>query len=83
MTRLLQKHKINRYSTFSSKKAAIVERFNRTLKKKIFQQFSLNGNYKWVKMIQKLVDEYNEAPKDVTIENEQHLLDTVYNCKKR
>lgn len=34
MTRLLEVHHINRYSTFSTKKAAIVERFNRTLKKK-------------------------------------------------
>lgn len=90
MTRLLQKYKVNRYSTFSSKKAAIVERFNRTLKKKIYQQFSLNGNYKWVNMIQQLVDEYNEtrhrtikmAPKDVNPENEQRLLDTVYNHKR-
>lgn len=90
MTRLLERCHVNRYSTFSSKKAAIVERFNRTLKRKIYQQFSLNGNYKWVNIIQQLVDEYNEtrhrtikmAPKDVCPENEQLLLDTVYNHKK-
>lgn len=46
MTRLLDKYRINRYSTYTSKKAAIVERFNRTLKRKIYQQFSLRGNYK-------------------------------------
>lgn len=90
MTRLMQKHKINRYSTYSSMKAAIVERFNRTLKKKIYQQFSLNGNYKWVDIIQQLVDEYNEtrhrtikmAPRDVNSENEQYLLNTVYNHRR-
>lgn len=90
MTRLLDKYRINRYSTYTSKKAAIVERFNRTLKRKIYQQFSLRGNYKWVDIIQDLVDEYNRtrhrtikmAPKDVNSENEQYLLDTVFNYKK-
>lgn len=87
MTRLLNKYKVNRYSTYSSKKAAIVERFNRTIKKKIYQQFSLRGNYKWVDIIDDLVYEYNTtkhrtikmAPNDVCSENEQHLMDTVYN----
>lgn len=90
MDRLLKKYKVNLYSTFSSMKAAIVERFNRTLKKKIYQQFSLRGNYKWVDIIQKLVDEYNNtrhrtikmAPNDVCTDNEQELLDTVYNYKR-
>lgn len=90
MTRLLGKYRINRYSTFSAMKAAIVERFNRTLKKKIYQQFSLRGNYKWVDILPRLVDEYNTtrhrtikmAPNDVDSDNEQHLLDTVYNYKR-
>lgn len=90
MTHLLQINHINRYSTFSSKKAAIVERFNRTLKKKLYEQFSFRGNYKWLDIIQKLVDEYNNtkhstikmAPNEVNSENEQHLLNTVYNYKR-
>lgn len=90
MSRLLERYKVNRYSTFSAMKAAIVERFNRTLKKKIYQQFSLRGNYKWVDIIQELVNEYNGswhrtikmAPEDVNSDNEQQLLDTVYNYKK-
>lgn len=87
MTKLLDQYGINRYSTFSSMKAAIVERFNRTLKRKIYQQFSLRGNYKWVDILDQLVNEYNTtrhrtikmAPRDVNAENEQQLLDTVYN----
>lgn len=90
MSRLLDQYKINRYSTYSSMKAAIVERFNRTIKRKIYQQFSLNGNYKWVNIVDGLVDEYNRsrhrtikmAPIDVDDENEQHLLDTAYNYKR-
>lgn len=90
MTKLLEKYRVNRYSTYSTMKAANVERFNRTIKKKIYQQFSLRGNYKWVDILQELVDEYNRsrhrtikmAPKDVDSENEQELLNTVYNYKK-
>lgn len=90
MTRLLGAYKINRYSTFSSMKASTVERWNRTIKKKIYQQFSLNGNYKWVNIIQDLVNEYNStrhrtikmAPKDVDSDHEQELLNTVYNYKR-
>lgn len=90
MTKLLDRYGINRYSTFSSKKAAIVERFNRTLKRKIYQQFSLRGNYKWIDIIDQLVEEYNTTrhrtikmtPREVNSENEQQLLDTVYNYKR-
>lgn len=90
MTRLLDRYKVNRYSTYSSKKAAIVERFNRTIKKKIYQQFSLRGNYKWIDIIDSLVNEYNNtrhrtirmAPKEVNSENEQELLNTVYNYER-
>jgi hypothetical protein len=44
----MKKHKINNYSTFSSIKASIVERVNRTLKQLMWVQFSFQGNYKWV-----------------------------------
>lgn len=89
MTRLLERYQINRYSTFSTKKAAIVERFNRMLKKKIYMQFSLNGNYKWVDILPNLLHEYNTtkhrtikmAPNDVDTDNEQELLNTVYDYK--
>lgn len=44
---LIKKYAINHYSTYSSKKASIVERFIRTLKNKLYKHFSMNGNYKW------------------------------------
>lgn len=89
MTKLMEKYRINRYSTFSTKKAAIVERFNRTLKKKIYMQFNMNGNYKWVDILPELVYDYNTtkhrtikmAPNEVDSENEQELLNTVYDYK--
>lgn len=90
MSKLLEQRRVNRYSTFTTKKAAIIERFNRTLKKKLYQQFSLNGNYKWVDILPDLIREYNTTrhrtinmpPNDVDSDNEQELLDTVYNYKR-
>lgn len=90
MTRLLESRRINRYSTYTSKKAAIVERFNRTIKKKIYMQFSLNGNQKWIHILPDLIYAYNTSkhrtigmpPNDVDSDVEQQLLDTVYNYKK-
>ncbi|XP_029659641.1 uncharacterized protein LOC115233394 [Formica exsecta] len=43
--RLMRKHDINHYSTYSMLKASIVERFNRTLKNDMWKMFTLNGTY--------------------------------------
>lgn len=87
--RMLQPFGINLYSTYSVKKAAIVERFNRTLKKKMWKEFTYRGSYKWIDILQRLIDDYNNKkhrtikmkPNDVNSQNEQQLLDTVYNYK--
>lgn len=89
MARMLKDRNIQIYSTFTTKKAAIVERFNRTLKSKMWKKFSYRGSYKWTDILPKLIDKYNNtkhrtikmAPNKVNSQNEQHLLDTVYNYK--
>lgn len=87
MKKMLEQRQINLYSTFSTKKAAIVERFNRTLKSKMWKQFSFRGSYKWIDILPTLISEYNNTkhrtirmkPNDVNENNEQYLLNTVYN----
>lgn len=87
MQKMLNKRKINLYSTYTIKKAAIVERFNRTLKNKMWKEFSFRGSYKWIDILQSLVSEYNNTkhrtigmkPNDVNEINERSLLRTVYN----
>ncbi|XP_043481760.1 uncharacterized protein LOC122510885 [Leptopilina heterotoma] len=62
---------------FNNMKASIVERFNRTLKRKMWMQFSLRGNYKWYDILPTLISNYNNTkhrtigmkPKDVTSED--------------
>jgi len=44
--KILKKHDVNHYSTYSTLKASVVERFNRTLKNDMWKMFTLNGNYK-------------------------------------
>ncbi|XP_024868142.1 uncharacterized protein LOC112452256, partial [Temnothorax curvispinosus] len=44
--RLVRKHGINHYSTYSVMKVSVVERFNRTLKNNMWEMFTLNGTYK-------------------------------------
>lgn len=85
-SKLMKKHNINHYSTFSVLKASIVERFNRTIKSAMWKQFSYNGSYKWIEMINTLIDNYNSkkhrtikmCPRDVNKTNENRLLTTVY-----
>ena len=58
---LMQQFNIKLYSTYDNLKASIIERFNRTLKNKMWIQFSLQGNYKWVDILSTLVSEYNDS----------------------
>ena len=88
-TALMKKYKINHYSTYSPLKSSVVERFNRTIKEKIWYQFSLKGEYKYHDVLDKLTIEYNSSkhrtigmrPKDVKKKHEKILLDSVYNYK--
>lgn len=85
---LMKKYNINHYSTYSKLKASICERLNRTLLNKLWKYFSLNGNHKWLKCLQKVTEEYNNSkhrtikmrPSAVNKSHEQYLLENVY-CK--
>lgn len=85
---MLKLHRIQLYSTFSCQKAAICERFNRTLKNHMWRQFSLRGSHKWIDILPQLIIDYNNTkhrtirmrPNDVCNEHiEKQLLYSVYN----
>lgn len=76
-------HNINHYSTYSTKKASIVERFIKTIKNKLYKEFSLKGNYKWIDgTLTKKLHEYNnthhrtigQTPASVNHSNKKHVL---------
>lgn len=62
MKRLLTQYgNINHYSTYSVKKASIVERLIRTIKRKLYMQLSLQGSYKWYNILEKIIQTYNDT----------------------
>lgn len=71
-------------------KASIVERFNRTLKSKIYKEMALRGNYNYTEILDEILNNYNNkvhsttglAPLKVNKNNEKMLLETVYNYKR-
>lgn len=84
MQNMLKKYDINFYVTKNPDvKAAVVERFNRTLKTKMFKYLTFKNNFRYIDVLQKLVKAYNNTvhrtiklkPKDV---NEKNIL-MVYN----
>lgn len=59
--KLMREHSINHYSTYSTKKAAIVERVIRTLKSIIYKEFSLSGKHDWLSILDKVANKYNNT----------------------
>ena len=57
--KILKKYDVNHYSTYSTLKVSVVEWFNRTLKNDMWKMFTLNGNYKWIDELPRLVSDYN------------------------
>ena len=55
----LNDNNIEMYSTFNEGKAVVIERFNRTLKNKMFKYFTANGIYKYIDILPSLINEYN------------------------
>ncbi|KAF2888489.1 hypothetical protein ILUMI_17684, partial [Ignelater luminosus] len=61
LKKLMKEHEINHYSTFSNIKAGIIERAIRTIKNRLYKEFSLRGEYKWYDILQKVVSAYNQS----------------------
>ena len=56
---LFQQHDIELFSVKSAYKAALVERWNRTLKTKLWKYFTAKNTYKWLNVLQDIVYAYN------------------------
>lgn len=82
---LMKQYRINHYSTKSETKAAIIERFNRTLKGMMYKMFSQRGSYVWHDVLADLVNEYNNkyhrtigmTPNQVKRNNVKTVLDSI------
>lgn len=83
----LRKNQVKFYHTNNPDvKAAVVERFNRTLKSKMYKHFTRSSSNKYINILNALVHSYNNcvhsatkmAPNQVTKENEKQVYDTLY-----
>ena len=67
-------------------KCAIVERFNRTLKGKMFKLFTSTGRRRWITKLPDLIHAYNNSihrstnyrPVEVSFENQHHVYKNLY-----
>lgn len=82
---LFKKYNLRHYSSYTEKKASIVERFNRTLKNNMWREFSARGSYKWLDILDDLVAKYNNSyhrtirmkPVEVNNLNEKQVLENI------
>lgn len=85
--KLTEKYDINHFQTFSHLKAQICERVNLTIRRRLGWHFTKRGNYKWIDIIQGIIDNYNNtkhrttgfAPNKINKSNEKYILEKVYN----
>ena len=87
MTSWLKGEKITRYSTHGEHKSAIAERFNRTLKERMWHRFTAENQRNWIDMLDDLVSKYNNSyhetirmrPIDASkIENESEVWENLF-----
>lgn len=82
---------IHHFSSESDQKAAMVERFNRTLKSRMYRYFTANNTYRYVDVLDDLVDGYNHAkhrtigmaPSDVKAKHELQIWQRMYPKQKQ
>ena len=87
-----QRHNVKHYWSFNDDiKAACVERFNKTLKSKIFRYLTHHNTNRWIDVINDFVDAYNNSyhrtigmsPNEVNSNNEDMVARRMYQPKPK
>ena len=87
--KVLKKYNIEFWTSQNEVKAALIERFNRTLKTRMYKYFTANNTLRYVNVLQNLVDGYNRtvhrsigmAPLLVTHKDEMQIRQKLYGTK--
>ena len=88
--KLLKTKNIKFFTSQNETKASVVERFNRTLKTKMYKYFTWKRNLRYIDILQQFVSSYNNTvhrsikmkPTDVNELNEKQVWETLYEKKK-
>ena len=83
---VFQQHNIELMLTQSAVKASMAERFNRTLKNKLYRYFTMTNKRNWTQILQKAVKSYNHSvhrtigrkPVDVSPANEDEVREKAF-----
>ena len=59
--KVMKKNNVELYSTHNEEKSCVVERWNRTIKTIMWKYFTANGTYKYLNILEKLVEKYNKT----------------------
>lgn len=86
----LSHKKVKLYILNSEMKACVVERFNRTLKEKMWRYFTHKHTYRYIDQLEKFISSYNHshhrsikmAPVNVNEENESTVFKNLYGYNK-
>ena len=82
----MNKKSIHYFTTKNETKCSVVERFNRTLKSKMWKYFTFKNSHVYLNVLPKLVSSYNNTvhssikmkPKNVDIYNQHVVLENLY-----
>ena len=89
---LMRKYNINHYFTKNQTvKCSVVERFNRTLKNKMFHYFTLKGSRRYIDSLNEMLNSYNNSyhrsikmtPNQVTDDNVDEVFKNLYGFKSK
>ncbi|KAL4153214.1 hypothetical protein QTP88_001047 [Uroleucon formosanum] len=90
--KVLQEYGIKMYHTQNEEKSSIIERFNRTLNKKMRLQFEVTNSKKWIEILQNLIYKYNfedihrsigMRPCEVNKSNEDVVFHKLFSTKNK
>ena len=90
--RLMDEYDVNHFTTNNTDiKCAIIERFNRTLKNKMFKFFTATGKRRYIDKIQSMLKSYNNtyhrtikmSPNNVNIHNENIVFKNIYGVNNK
>lgn len=59
--KFLKENNISHYFIYSKRKACVIERFNRTLKQKMWRYFTFTNKYEYYDVLDDLLDSYNNT----------------------
>ena len=84
--KLLKNQEIGYFTANNETKCSIIERFNRTLKTKMWKMFTAKNTIKYIDMLPKFVEAYNNthhssidtAPSAVTLDNQMEVKKRLY-----